>query len=86
MVVMMEISMVDLTRGLTGFPHHRFDLSCLEVEIQVVDADSDPDPDPDPDDEAFAEAWFRVGDQLSDGRIDEPFELSPSEVITLAIA
>ncbi len=75
---MMEISMVDLTRGLTGFPHHRFDLSCLEVEIQVLDADSD--------DDAFAEAWFRVGEDLSDGRIDEPFELSPSEVITLAIA
>lgn len=70
--------MVDLTRGLTGFPHHRFDLSCLEVEIQVLDADSD--------DDAFAEAWFRVGEDLSDGRIDEPFELSPSEVITLAIA
>ncbi|MBL0214181.1 MAG: hypothetical protein IPQ07_09860 [Myxococcales bacterium] len=82
MVVMMEISMVDLTRGLTGFPHHRFDPSCLEVEIQVVDADSESDPD----DEAFADAWFRVGDELSDGRIDEPFELSPSEVITLAIA
>lgn len=84
MVVMMEISMVDLTRGLTGFPHHRFDPSCLEVEIQVVDADADSESDP--DDEAFADAWFRVGDELSDGRIDEPFELSPSEVITLAIA
>jgi hypothetical protein len=78
MEAMMEISMLDLTRGLAGFPHHLFDPSSLEVEIQVVNAD--------PDDEAFADAWFRIGDDLSDGRIDEPYELSPSEVITLAIA
>ena len=70
--------MLDLTRGLTGFPHHLFDLSSLEVEIQLVDADLD--------DEAFAEAWFRIGDDLSDGRIDEPYELSPSEVFTVPIA
>ncbi|CAN5913553.1 hypothetical protein BH11MYX3_BH11MYX3_40410 [soil metagenome] len=67
--------MLDLTRGLT---HHLFDLSSLEVEIQLVAADSD--------DEAFAEAWFRIGDDLSDGRIDEPYELSPSEVMTVPIA
>ncbi len=70
--------MLDLTRGLTGFPHHLFDLSSLEVEIQLVAADLD--------DEAFAEAWFRIGDDLSDGRIDEPYELSPSEVFTVPIA
>ncbi len=75
---MLEISMLDLTRGLTGFPHHLFDPTMLEVEIQMVDVDLD--------DEAFAESWFRRGDEISDGRIDEPYELSPSEVITLAIA
>lgn len=75
---MLEISMLDLTRGLTGFPHHLLDPTMLEVEIQLVDQD--------PDDEAFAEAWFRRGDDISDGVIDEPYELSPSEVITLAIA
>ena len=74
---MMEISMLDLTRGL-GARHHRFDPSFLEVEIQMVDAD--------PDDDAFAEAWFRRGEALSDGTIDEPYELSPSEVISVAIA
>ncbi len=70
--------MIDLTRGLTGFAHHLFDLSSLEVEIQLVAAD--------PDDEAFAEAWFRIGDDISDGRIDEPYELSPSEVMAVRIA
>jgi len=75
---MMEISMLDLTRGLGAHRHHRFDPSFLEVEIQMVDAD--------PDDEAFAEAWFRRGEDISDGRIDEPYEVSPSEVIALAIA
>jgi hypothetical protein len=75
---MMEVSMFDLTRGLKGFPHHLFDLAALEVEIQVMHLD--------PDDEAFADAWFRIGDDISDGRIDEPYELSPSEVIALAIA
>jgi hypothetical protein len=75
---MLEISMLDLTRGLTGFPHHLLDPAMLEVEIQMVDVD--------PDDEAFSESWFRRGDDISDGRIDEPYELSPSEVIALAIA
>ncbi len=78
METMLEISMLDLTRGLTGFPHHLLDPTMLEVEIQMVDND--------PDDEAFADSWFRRGDEISDGRIDEPYELSPSEVITLAIA
>jgi len=72
---MLEISMLDLTRGLPGFRPHLRD---LEVEIQMVDED--------PDDEAFAETWFRRGDDISDGVIDEPYELSPSEVITLAFA
>lgn len=67
---MMEASMLDLTRGLAGFPHRLFDMSALEVDIEVVGLD--------PDDEAFAEH--------SDGRIEEPYELSPSQVITLAVA
>jgi hypothetical protein len=75
---MTEASMLDLTRGLPGFSHRQFDSTFLEVEIQMVDVD--------PDDEAFAEAWFRHGDDYSDGRIDEPFELAPSEVITLPVA
>ncbi len=70
--------MLDLTRGLTGYAHHLFDLASLEVEIQMVGADSD--------DEAFAEAWFRIGDDISDGKIDEAYELSPSEVFAVAIA
>jgi len=75
---MMELSMFDLTRGLPGFPMSVRDPSWLEVEIQVVAMDAD--------DEAFAEAWFCQGDDVSDGRIDEAFELSPSEVIALAVA
>jgi hypothetical protein len=75
---MMELSMFDLTRGLPGFPQSLRDPSWLEVEIQMVDMDAD--------DEAFAEAWFRRGDEISDGRIDEPYELSPSEVIAVAVA
>lgn len=78
MVSMLEISMLDLTRGLPGFPHHRLDPTMLEVEIQMVELD--------PDDEAFSESWFRRGDDISDGRVDEPYELSPSEVIHLAFA
>ena len=70
--------MLDLTRGLR-FPHRRLDPALLEVEIEiqvVVD---------DPDDEAFADTWFRA-DTVSDGRVDEAYELSPSEVIALAVA
>lgn len=74
---MLEVSMIDLARELPGLTSPLYDLE-VEMEI-VVDDDDDRALD-----EAFCEAWFAAGDALSNGVVDEPFELAPSEVISLA--
>ncbi|MBL9017736.1 MAG: hypothetical protein JNL83_26340 [Myxococcales bacterium] len=74
---MLEVSMLDLTRELPGLTFALFDPD-LEVELEIEDDDDRAL------DEAFCEAWFRQGDAMSDGVIDDPFELAPSEVISLA--
>lgn len=71
---MLEVSMLDLTRELPGLTSPPPD---LEVEMELLDDDDRAL------DEAFCEAWFRQGDAMSSGVIDEPFELAPSEVISL---
>ena len=73
---MLEVSMLDLTRELPGLTYALFDPD-LEVELEVADDDDLAL------DEAFCEAWFRQGDAMSNGVIDEAFELAPSEVISL---
>ena len=73
---MLEVSMLDLTRELPGLTFALFDAE-LEVELEVADDDDLAL------DEAFCEAWFRQGDAMSSGVVDEAFELAPSEVISL---
>lgn len=73
---MLEVSMLDLTRELPGLTYALFDAD-LEVELELADADDLAL------DEAFCEAWFRQGDAMSNGVVDEAFELAPSEVISL---
>ena len=73
---MLEVSMVDLTRELPGFTYALFDAD-LEVELEIADDDDLAL------DEAFCEAWFRQGEAMSNGVIDDAFELAPSEVISL---
>ena len=73
---MLEVSMLDLTRELPGLTYALFDPD-LEVELEVADDDDLGI------DEAFCEAWFREGEAMSNGAVDEPFELAPSEVISL---
>ena len=71
---MLEVSMIDLARELPGLTSPLYD---LEVEMEIVDDDDLAL------DEAFCEAWFRQGDAMSNGVVDDAFELAPSEVISL---
>lgn len=71
---MLEVSMIDLARELPGLTSPLYD---LEVEMEVVDDDDVAF------DEAFCEAWFRQGEAMSNGVVDDAFELAPSEVISL---
>ena len=71
---MLEVSMIDLARELPGLTSPYGD---LEVEMELLDDDDRAL------DEAFCEAWFRQGEAMSNGVVDDAFELAPSEVISL---
>jgi len=66
--------MHDLTRDLAGF-HRRVDPPELDVEIELVSDD--------PDGQALTADWILFGGELSDGRIEQPYELTPSMAIAL---